>query len=191
MEDSPTSTAQPNLWLRLAVILLITALAFWLALNPQWVAATGHWGYVGAFLISLVASATIVLPAPGLAVIIAMSAALDPVVLALVAAVGGSLGELTGYVAGASGRALVEENEAGNNRWLRRTRRWTEQYGAWTLFAFSAFPLPLFDVAGMVAGALRMRLATFLVAVTAGKSVKYVVILLLGAQSLAWLEQWF
>ena len=179
--------SNPNLWLRLAVIILITALAFWLALNPQWVANTGRWGYVGAFLISLVASATIVLPAPGLAVIIAMSAALNPVALALVAAVGGSLGELTGYVAGASGRALVKENEAGNNRWLHRTRRWMMKYGGWTLFAFSAFPVPLFDVAGMVAGAMRMRLATFLVAVTAGKSVKYTVILLVGAWSL---ERW-
>ncbi len=178
--------SNPNLWLRLAVIILITALAFWLALNPQWVAATGHWGYVGAFLISLVASATVVLPAPGLAVIIAMSGALNPLALALVAAVGGSLGELTGYVAGASGRALVNEGEA--TRWAR-IRRWTEQYGGWTLFAFAAFPLPLFDVAGMVAGALRMRVGTFLVAVTAGKSVKYIVILLIGARSLAWLER--
>ncbi len=191
MHESPSPAnppAHPNLWLRLAVITLITALAFWLALNPQWVAAADHWGYVGAFLISLVASATIVLPAPGLVVILAMSAALNPLLLALVAAIGGALGELTGYFAGVSGRALVEENEPENNKWLRRVRRWTEQYGAWTLFVFAAFPLPLFDVAGMVAGALRMRVATFLLAVTAGKCVKYGVILLLGARSLEWIR---
>ena len=122
------------------MIVLITAVAFWLALNPQWVAATGRWGYVGAFLISLVASATIVLPAPGLAVIIAMSGALNPVVLALVAAVGGALGELTGYVAGASG-ARAGEGERGGEQQVAASH--TALDGAiWRVDALCLFGLP-------------------------------------------------
>src|SRR4051794_40085908 len=87
-------------------IILITVASFWLALNPQWVRGFGNWGYVGAFFISLVASATILLPAPGIAVIMAMGTALDPVMLGIVAGIGSAFGELRGHLARASGRVF-------------------------------------------------------------------------------------
>ena len=138
--------------------------------------------------ISLIASATVVLPAPGLAIIIAMSPALNPYLLGIVAGVGSAVGELTGYAAGAGGSALIPPERKAQ---FERMRQLTVNYGALILFVLAAIPFPLFDFAGMVAGALKMRVSRFLLAVAVGKSIKYIVLILLGAGSLQWLQKLF
>jgi len=173
-------------WAGGAIVLLICLVSFWLALNPALVLRLGHWGYVGAFLVSLVASATIVLPAPGLAIIIAMSPSLNPIALGIVAGVGSAFGELTGYAAGAGGGALIPFERQAQ---FERVRQLTRQYGAFILAILAALPFPLFDFAGIVAGALRMRIFRFLLAVAVGKSIKYIILIMLGANSLHWLQR--
>ena len=168
------------------VIVGICAVSFWLALNPQWVMSFGRWGYLGAFLISMVASATIILPAPGIAVVIAMGTALDPVMLGIVSGLGSAIGELSGYAAGASGRTLIPASRREQFEWLHNL---TERYGAALLFVLSAVPFPLFDFAGIIAGMLRMRVVTFVATVAAGKSIKYVIMILLGTAPLLYLQQ--
>jgi membrane protein YqaA with SNARE-associated domain len=200
--DNPTAPAMRNLkyitvasnaknkvstrWLGLLAILAITAASFWLALNPEWVMQFGRWGYVGAFIISFVASATIILPAPGIAVVIAMSTALDPIALGIVAGVGSAFGELSGYIAGASGRALVPEHHRPH---VERLHHLTDRYGALILGLLAALPLPIFDLAGIVAGMLRMNILSFIGAVSVGKSIKYIILIIIGAGPLQFLLQ--
>lgn len=172
----------------IAAIVVITAASFWLAFNPEFVLRFGNWGYLGAFLISLIASATIILPAPGIAVVIAMSTALDPVLLGIVAGIGSAFGELSGYVAGASGRALVPEDKRPH---FERLHRLTDRYGAILLLLLAAIPFPLFDFAGIIAGILRIRVFTFVSMVAVGKSIKYVIMILLGAGTLNFLQETF
>ena len=57
------------------------------------------------------------------------------------------------------------------------------------LGVLAALPFPLFDFAGIVAGALRMRVVRFLLAVAVGKSIKYIILILLGASPLQWLQR--
>lgn len=191
-QASPTSpeSQTPGLKRSLGILLIlaITAFSIWLALNPAIVQQFGNWGYVGAFIISLIASATIVLPAPGLAIIIAMGGALDPVLLGIVAGVGSAFGELSGYVAGATGSTLIPEEQRHH---FDRLHQLTDKYGGWLLLVLSAIPFPLFDLAGMVAGALRLNIPIFLLSVAVGKSVKYIVLILLAAGSLQWLQAFF
>lgn len=174
--------------LGILVIGFITACSLWLAVNPAWVAWLGQWGYVGAFFISMIASATVVLPAPGLAIVIAMGTALDPIVLGVIAGIGSAFGELTGYVAGAKGSALIPPRQ---RRQFDNLQNLTERYGAWLLLALSAIPFPLFDLAGIVAGILRMRVASFLLAVAAGKTIKYIILILVGSNSILYFFYWF
>lgn len=175
-------------WLGIISIAFITIGSCWLALHPQWVLLMGRWGYLGAFAISLIASATIILPVPGLAVVIAMSNALDPITLGIVAGIGSAFGELSGYFAGRSGRALIPpEREA----LVERLQVWTRRYGALLLVVLAAIPFPLFDFAGMVAGIVQMRVLTFLLSVAIGKSIKYIVLILVGAESLYLMQRWF
>jgi len=187
-EVEPPTRLIVNRWLGVASVLIITLFSFWLAVNPAWADWAGAWGYFGAFIISMIASATIVLPAPGIAIVIAMGATLDPLLLGIAAGLGSALGEMSGYIAGLAGRGLVEARKHKQFEWLRQA---TEKYGAVLLFLMAALPLPLFDLAGIIAGALKMRLLSFFTAVAMGKSIKYIVMIMAGAGAIPLLQEWF
>ena len=180
---SGVESSEPSDWrmntLRIAALLTITLGSFWLALNPEWVRSFGRWGYLSVFAISLLSSATVLIPAPGLAVVFAMGGALDPVTLGIVAGIGSGLGELSGYVAGASGRGLILHNKSFNSHLHWFTTRYT--YPA--LFVLAALPMPVFDLAGVIAGAMKMRISHFLTVVISGKIVKHILVAMIGAGS--------
>ena len=54
----------------------------------------------------------------------------------------------------------------------QRVRGWMERHGTVSMFLLSLFPNPLFDVAGVAAGAVKMPLRRFFLAVLAGKVIK-------------------
>jgi membrane protein DedA with SNARE-associated domain len=151
------------------------------------IAQLGSWGYLGAFLISLAASASVILPIPGLPIAMAMGYTLNPWLLGLVTGVASAIGELSGYAVGASGRILITGDQAPH---FARIERWTRKYGALTIFVLAATPFPFFDLAGIVAGAIRMPLWAFFVATAAGKTIKYTIAILIGAESMHELQRW-
>jgi uncharacterized membrane protein YdjX (TVP38/TMEM64 family) len=140
------------------------------------------YGYPGIFLIALMANATVFLPAPGVAVIFAMGSIFNPLGVALAAGTGGALGELSGYLAGFSGQAVIERTEA-----YERIRPWVKKYGAWAIVVLSAIPNPLFDVAGVAAGISKMPLHGFLLACWIGQLIKMAMFAYAGHYSFNWL----
>ena len=137
------------------------------------------YGYPGIFLINLVGNATIILPAPALATVFA-AGAFNPVLLGLVAGLGSAMGEMTGYLAGIGGRSVVE-----NRRLYDRFEAWMRKAGVFAIFIMAAIPNPAFDIGGMVAGASRMPVPRFLLACWAGKTVRMIVVALIGRVLLA------
>jgi uncharacterized membrane protein YdjX (TVP38/TMEM64 family) len=85
----------------------------------------------------LLANATVLLPAPGVAVIYAMGAIFHPLGVGLAAGTGGTIGELSGYLAGFSGQAVVERTDMYN-----RIKPWVAKYGGWAILVLSAIPNP-------------------------------------------------
>ena len=85
-------------------------------------------------------------------------------------------GRFQRYVAGASGRALVDDERVSPY-----LRRFATDYTAIALFVLATIPVPIFDFAGILAGAMRMRLPLFLGAVISGKIIKHVLVALAGA----------
>jgi membrane protein YqaA with SNARE-associated domain len=140
-------------------------------------------GYPGIFLVSLLGNATLVLPAPSLALVFAMGSALPPVFVGLAAGLGSTLGELTGYAAGFGGRAVVE-----NWATYERMQAWMQRRGAVTLLVLAIIPNPLFDLAGIAAGTLRYPLWRFLLICWLGKTIKTVLVAWAGALSLNAIE---
>lgn len=165
----------------LLIVLAVTGLIVYFRDRLQQFAA---YGYPGVFLVSLAGNATVVLPAPSLAVVFAMGAVLKPVLVGLAAGVGEALGELTGYLAGFSGRALVE-----NRARYEQITAWMRRNGALTILVLSFIPNPFFDIAGMAAGALKYPVWKFLLACWAGKTMKTTLIALAGAQSVTFIER--
>jgi len=127
----------------------------------------GQYGYPGIFLLNLLSSATIVIPAPGLAVVSVMGSVLNPFLVGLCAGAGDAIGELTGYLAGYGGRAVAEDSEQ-----YERVVGWTQKYGLWVIFVLSVIPNPLFDLAGIAAGALKIPVYRFLIVCWVGKTIK-------------------
>ena len=126
-------------------------------------------GYVGVFVLSFVGSASILFPVPGIAAVCAgpVLGDLFPLWVALLASIAESLGELSGYLIGFSGRGFAE-----NRRFYPRIERWMQRRGWLVLFLASSFPNLLFDLVGIAAGTLRYPIWRFILAVWAGKLVK-------------------
>jgi membrane protein DedA with SNARE-associated domain len=145
--------------------------------------------YIGIFVISFLAYATVLLPAPGAAFVFSIGAAFrdvpfNTVRVALAAGSGAALGEFSGYLAGLGGQAVLE-----NRRIYQKLASWMKKHGAVTVFVLSALPNPLFDLVGLVAGALRMPPWKFLFWCWAGETLKMLVFAASGAAGLD-LFQW-
>jgi len=140
-------------------------------------------GYPGVFLVSLLGNATIVLPAPSLALVFAMGAALYWPLVGLVAGAGEAIGELTGYLAGFGGSAVIEDETA-----YGRLVIWMEHRGGITIFILSVIPNPFFDLAGIAAGMLRYPVWRFLLFCWMGKTVKTLTVAWAGSQAISLIE---
>ena len=148
----------------LSLVALVIALRRW-NLLPE----TDSIGYFGVFLLSLMGSASILIPIPGIAAVCAGASLLGlfPLWVAIVASVAEALGELSGYLLGYSGRGIAQ-----NVRIYPRVERWMERQGWLALLLASSIPNPLFDLIGVAAGTLRYPVPQFLVSVWAGKLIK-------------------
>jgi len=130
--------------------------------------------YMSVFVASLVANATIIAPVP-FAVAIMASAARDfnPLWVAFAAAVGGTLGELSGYYAGRFGRKIaIPDSIVG----YKKVEQWINKYGIWAIMLLAFQPVIPFDIGGLIAGATRMPLIKFLPSLFVGKFPKYIIL---------------
>jgi membrane protein DedA with SNARE-associated domain len=139
-------------------------------------------GYIGIFLLSILANATIILPAPGLAFVFGMGAVFNPFFVALAAGAGAAIGELSGYIAGYSGQTIIQRS-----RYEQQLEGWMRKNGGWTILIFAFIPNPLFDIAGMIAGMLKMPLWKFLLFCWIGKTLKMFLFAYAGSLSIPWL----
>lgn len=121
---------------------------------------------IGLLLTCFVMNSTVLLPSSSLLVVLEYSYVLNPISVIMVGAIGASLGELTGYMVGAEGTSLVRRFKKVSN-----LTKFREHSFLWVmLFAF--IPFPVFDVAGIMAGSIRMNPFKFLLASFIGKAVK-------------------
>jgi len=134
--------------------------------------------YLAVFIVTLLSSCTILFPAPGVALVMAAAAKWNPAIVAMVASVGGTIGELTGYYAGYLGRKIIitEYRER-----YEQAAGWMNRYGLWAIFAFALVPILIFDLIGLAAGALRLPVWKFLLACWAGRIVRSLIEAYFGA----------
>lgn len=185
--EAPTKPVSPPVSgrthaLRVLTFLVVVGLSIYIYSIRADARRLAAYGYPGIFLISILANATVILPAPGVAFVFAMGSVFNPALVALAAGTGAAIGEMSGYLAGFSGQGVAEHLHI-----YRRISRWMRRYGGWTIFGLAAIPNPFFDVAGMVAGAAKMPLWQFLGPALAGKIVKMLVFAYTGAYSVHWL----
>ena len=170
--------------LTLLLVIAITDVIFlFFQRYPEKVKEFENYGYLGAFMISLIGNATILLlPAAVLPMLSAIGVILypvtgpvGPIMVGLVGGVGAGIGEISGYMAGYSGRGVV-----GNNKMYLRLVGWMRRWGALAVFIPSLVPF-IFDLAGIAAGVLRFPLWKFFLICWLGRTLNYVSVVLLVA----------
>lgn len=137
-----------------------------------------HYGYLGIFSLSVLGNATIILPAPVILTAFVGGGLFNPILVGLAAALGATIGELTGYLAGFGGGALIEKNKI-----FVQIEKRMQKYGLWTVFILAIIPNPFFDIAGIIAGIMHFPLPLFFLVTLAGKAIKFLVVSHLGAGS--------
>jgi uncharacterized membrane protein YdjX (TVP38/TMEM64 family) len=153
--------------IRVVVLVAVIALTIVLLIYRDQIQALQAYGYPGIFLFSILANATILVPIPGVIFTSAMGAVFNPLWVSIAAGAGAALGELSGYLAGFSGQAVVEDSEK-----YARVVGWMEKYGDITILVLAFIPNPLFDLAGITAGILKMPVWKFLIFCVIGKILK-------------------
>jgi membrane protein YqaA with SNARE-associated domain len=134
----------------------------------------GAWAYPGVFIITFLANAAIALPIPYLAIVgqVARTAEFVPLVV-LTAAFASVLGESVAYAIGRVEKDLF----SGHSVYLRLQRLVGQPVRAGLLLFVLAVPLnPLFDVAGLAAGALGIPYRIFFWSVFVGRLIRFAIL---------------
>lgn len=135
------------------------------------------YGLFGIFLISILGNATVVIPAPVILSAFIGGSVYNPVLVGLIVALGATIGELTGFIAGFGGRVAITDHKH-----FKKIEKWMTKSGLLTIFILAAIPNPLFDLAGIFAGATNYPVKKFLVATFLGKAIKFLTVALLGSR---------
>ncbi len=167
------------LWLSLLAVIGISAFIF--SIRDQ-VEKFGVYGYPGVFLIALLAYATVIIPAPSLAVVFTMGGVFHPLGIGLAAGSGAALGELSGYLAGFSGQAVIERMDI-----YEKITPWIDKHGTLAIFLLASIPNPFFDIVGIAAGVAKIPVKKFLFACWLGQLLKATAFAYAGAHSINWL----
>ena len=167
----------------LVLVLGIMAAIFYVKYtHPDIIDELENYGYLGAFVISIIFNATLILPAGNMLIQMTLGATmLNPVLLGVVSGGGAAIGEITGYVAGRSGRGLIAKS-----RMYTQIEEWVRKWGVLTIFVFSIVPV-VFDLVGIAAGALRVPFWKFFIACMLGRMVLYVIMISLASQGYEWI----
>lgn len=165
--------------LLLGLAVVAANIAVYLLLPPALLQQLGDFGYLGAFVSAAFANATVMVPVPYYPLLVRLGQTFDPWGVVFAAAAGSVIGELVAYYVGRSGRQAVEETQF--YRWVQRqlSHPWRAPL---TLFALSAPPNPLFDVAGLLAGALGVPVWVYVLSTFLGRIVRMAIVVFVGLQ---------
>jgi membrane protein DedA with SNARE-associated domain len=132
---------------------------------------TGSWGYPVLWIISLLRASSVLIPIPGSGLTVAAGAVMEPlggipvpIAVGVTAGTAESIGEFTGYYAGLNGGRLMEGRKLYDT-----VRVWLGKSPFATMFVMAFMPSPVFDVAGLAAGAARIPVRIFYPAILLGK----------------------
>lgn len=168
--------------LRVLALLFVVGLTILIYVHRDKIEKFEAYGYPGIFLITLLSNSTVFFPAPGIAMVFAMGSILNPLGIALAGSAGGTLGEISGYLAGFSSQAIIEQTNI-----YKKVEPIVRRYGGFAVLVFAAIPNPFFDLAGIAAGGLKMSFFRFIVFCWIGQFIKMLGFSLAGYFSINWI----
>lgn len=156
--------------LEIVLIIIIVGLSVTIFIFRDKIQNVNDVGYIGLFLLCFLANATVLLPAPSLMIAASCALIMNPILVALCASLGSTLGEFVGYAFGTAAEDLSPKFKKLLDKITAKVRNKTL-----LVFILAVLPLPLFDVAGIYSGGTKMNLFKFFVACFVGKFIKMLV----------------
>ena len=186
MPDESKSTALG--WPRLIILLIVfIAFSFGLIFPIQYLIDKlnlpldkfAALSYLIVFVVQLLSNLTLVPTGPPFAtsIMIVAAAHWNPLMVALSASIGGTIGELSGYFVGYYGG---KTSRVESTKLFSFVKRWMQKYGSLAIAVLAFQPILPFDIGGIIAGTSRMPLKKFIPALWIGKYPKYILICYAG-----------
>jgi len=175
----PATRHRRHVVIAVAGVALLVALNIAVFLAPIDYRGFASFAYVGAFLLCFFANAVVAIPIPYVPIIAHIGATADsPSIVVALGALGSVLGESVAFMVGRAEQGLVSEHPIYKRLHRLAERKWLAGF---VLFGLAVPLNPLFDVAGLAAGAMGMQYRVFFVAVFAARILRLALIVWLGA----------
>lgn len=151
----------------LIYILIVSVLSVFVYLNADFILQYDTYSYGIVLILCVFANASILLPAPGLMVVVSASVVLNPIIVSVIAALGFTIGDSIGFFGGYTGKQTIGESEKES-----KLQRIFLKYDWLVVFIFGVLPLNVFDIIGIMAGYNKMKYYKFFVSCYLGKLIK-------------------
>ncbi len=135
------------------------------------------WGLLGVFLLNFFSTITLFVPNLSLATVVAGGSVYNPILVAIVATLGGALGDCTSYILGKSGKQIFIKEEG---RFFEFISRIFKEHGVIVLFLFALVPNPIFDALGILAGSLNYSFKKYFLAMLLGRLIRNLILAFVG-----------
>jgi len=146
-----------------------------------------QWGYIGCFLINILASGTLVMPGFSIPITFTLGGVLNPAIVGAVAGIGEAIGAVGAYFTGYSGRGLFQDS---SNSLYTRFGNILHRHGSKAVFFMAAIVNPIYYFFSMFMGMLRFGSIKFFLATWAGRTIKNMALAYLGYFGLRSILQW-
>lgn len=168
--------------LALTIALCVAVVLYW-----DYIREAEQYGYLGAFVISVLAGATVFVPIPGILVVFTLGSVLNPALVGIVSGLGEAVGSIGIYLSGWGGQKAIQNL---NHKLVNRFVGWIRRRGEIAVFLMSAILNPLFYPFTAIAGMLRFGLVKFFFLCWGGKAIKNTAIAYLGYFGLRSVLRW-
>jgi membrane protein YqaA with SNARE-associated domain len=201
-KKKPAEDFKPPIALITFIIIGAILLAFYLGIIKVedffcFIKESGFVGLIALFFICTLANAALFLPTPLYALVVVIGAVdflgigiFTPLIVGVIAATGGSIGEFSGYLVGYLGITTFNKMSQKEVYSLKVLKEKLDEMGIWLLIIFSFAPLP-FDIVGIVAGLAKYSKTKFFLGCWLGKTPKYVLIAYAGYFGVPFLLSFF
>jgi membrane protein YqaA with SNARE-associated domain len=135
-------------------------------------------GLLGILLINFFASATIFLPAPAIATVVAGGALYPPLSVAVASSLGAAMGDVVGFLLGHASKNLFYKKHHTIFLIFRDT---FHTFGGIIIFLVALIPNPFFDIVGVFAGFLHYPLMRFFIIIFVGRLIRNFLLASLGS----------
>ena len=156
--------------LEVILIIVIVGLSISIFLLRDRIQNVSNVSYLGLFLLCFLANSTVLLPAPSLMIAASCALIMNPLLVAIVASLGSTLGEFVGYAFGTVSKDLSPKFQKVIDEFATKIHN-----QSLLVFIFAVLPLPLFDIVGIYSGGAKMNLVKFFLVCFAGKFIKMLV----------------